>query len=150
MATGILGPGLVTAQAGVQKAQESHLLQQMQSATGSGQKLKIEKCAREFEALLLQGWLQKAEQSFATVPGADDDSDSAGQSTMTNLGVQALSGALAASGGIGLGAIIEKAMLTLAEKSQSPGTNPVENHHFPLNSGARDADRMAVSRKGSG
>ena len=64
MATGILGPGMMNAQSSLQQARESQLLQQMQSATGPDQKEKIEKGAKEFEAMLLTGWLQQAEQSY--------------------------------------------------------------------------------------
>ena len=117
MAASILGPGMLNAQNSLQRAQESQLLQQMHSTTDPGQTEKIKKGARQFEALLLEGWLQQAEASLATVPGADDDEDSAGRDTMSSLGVQALSGAMAASGGIGIGAMIEKAMLSMSQNS---------------------------------
>jgi len=148
MAASTFGTSLMNAQTSLEQSQESKLLQQAQSASGPGQKQKIEKSAREFEALLLQGWLQQAEKSLATVPGADDDQDP-GQDTMNSLGVQALAGAMAATGGVGLGAMIEKSLLAMAQKSQPPAANPDENDLFPLNSPSRNADRMAVSRKGS-
>ena len=69
------------------------LLQQIQSAAGSGDDAKIEKGAKEFEAMLLGSWLQQAEQSLATVPGADDDEDAAGRDQMMSLGVQSLANA---------------------------------------------------------
>ena len=46
-------------------------------AAGPRDDAKIEKGAREFEAMLLTTWLQQAEQSMATVPGAEDDEDAA-------------------------------------------------------------------------
>lgn len=150
MASGILGPGMMSAQADLQQARESQLLEQMQSAGAdpTGQREKIEKGAKEFEALLLSGWLQQAEQSLATVPGADEDEDAAGKDTMMSLGVQTLATSLAGSGGIGIGAMIEKAMLSMAQKSQSPAENPDPKQHIPLNSSHGNADRMAVLRKG--
>ena len=36
---------------------------------------KIEKSAKDFESILLGSWLQQAERSFASLPGADDDGD---------------------------------------------------------------------------
>lgn len=154
MATGIVGPGMMPSQFGLQQAQESQLLQQMKSATGPDQKEKIEKGARDFEALLLTGWLQQAEQSLATVPGADEDEDAGVRDQIVSLGAQSLAGALAASGGIGIGTMIEKAMLAMAQKSPAPVTSagtesPPGNQHFPLNSGLQNADRMGVSVKGS-
>jgi hypothetical protein len=56
------------------------------------------KGAKEFEAMLLSTWLQQAEQSFATVPGAEDDDDAAGRDQMMSLGVQSLADV---DGGIG-------------------------------------------------
>lgn len=150
MASSIPGPGAMNAQISLQQARESQILQQVQSATGPDQKEKIAKGARQFETLLLQGWLQQAEETLATVPGADDDEDGGGQQTMTSMGVQSLAEAMAGAGGIGLGSMIEKAMLSMAQKLQAPGDNPAENQRLPLNSGSQNADRMAVSQKGSG
>jgi len=41
--------------------------------TDPGNSAKIQKSAREFEAVLLSHWLEQAEQSFASVPGSDQD-----------------------------------------------------------------------------
>lgn len=160
MGSGIVGPGSMSSQIGLQQAQESQMLQQVKSATGTDQTAKIEKGAREFEAMLLSGWLQQAEKSLATVPGTDEDDDgdsSGGQDTMTSLGVQSLAGSLAASGGIGIGAMIAKAMLAMAQKQQAAnGQAPAPasgeeihavSHQIPLNSNRPSADRMAVSGK---
>ena len=84
---------------------------------------KIEKGAKEFEAILVGSWLQQAEQSFATVPGADDDQDPGGQQMMS-LGVQQLATSMAASGGIGIGKMIAKAMHANAEKAHTTDVSP--------------------------
>ena len=89
---------------------------------------KIDKGAKEFEAVLLGSWLQQAEQSFATVPGADDEDDP-GKQQMTSMAVQSLATSMAASGGLGIGRMIAAAMHRIAEKQNvpalpSPGTNP--------------------------
>ena len=84
---------------------------------------KIEKGAKEFEAILVGSWLQQAEQSFATVPGADDDQDPGGQQMMS-LGVQQLATSMAASGGIGIGKMIAKAMHANAEKAHATDVSP--------------------------
>ena len=49
------------------------MVQQVKSSKGPNDDAKIEKGAKEFEAILVGSWLQQAQQSFATVPGADDD-----------------------------------------------------------------------------
>jgi Rod binding domain-containing protein len=78
---------------------------------------KIDKGAKEFEAVLVGSWLQQAEQSFATVPGADEDDKDVGRDSMMSFGVQALSTSMAASGGIGIGKMIAKAMHAAADKA---------------------------------
>ena len=89
------------------QAETGQLLAQAQSgamAKGSG---KIEKAARDFEAILLGSWLQKAEASFGSVPGGDDeDGDDPGKDQFQGIAMQALGGSLADSGGIGIAKMI--------------------------------------------
>jgi Rod binding domain-containing protein len=160
MGTSMIGLGGMTAQANVQQAQESQTLSQLSSMKGPTSAEKIEKGSKQFETMLLSSWLRQAEQSFATVPGADDDGDQdmAGRDQMLGLGVQSLAQAMEASGGIGIAKMIAKAMTTQAEKAEqaSPAAEPapegqksVGNLSFPLNSGGQSADRVAGSEKGS-
>lgn len=93
-------------------------IRQIQSQQGAKSDGKIEKSAREFESMLLSTWLQQAEQSMATVPGAEDDEDKAGRDQMMGMGVQALASSLSASGGIGIAAMIAKALHSKADKLQ--------------------------------
>lgn len=68
--------------------------------------------------MLLSTWLQQAEQSMATVPGAEDDEDAAGRDQMMSLGVQSLASSLTASGGIGIAAMIAKSLHATADRAQ--------------------------------
>jgi len=112
------------AQTNLMQSREDHLLRQMQSGAGKPEDGKIEKGAKEFESMLLSAWLQQAEQSMATVPGAEDEEDSTGRDQMMSLGVQSLSSAMVASGGIGIASMIAKALHGRAEKTESgPGTH---------------------------
>jgi Rod binding domain-containing protein len=63
---------------------------------------KLSKAAREFESMLLQNWLEKMNQSFA---GSEPSQDAA-HDTVSSLGTQAISTALAARGGIGIAAML--------------------------------------------
>jgi Rod binding domain-containing protein len=118
MGTGMIGPGAMSAQMTVQQARESQMLEQLNSAKSVDEDAKIEKGSKQFEAMLLSSWLQKAEESFATVPGADDDDeDASGREQMMSLGVQSLADSMAASGGIGIGAMIAKAMRSTADRT---------------------------------
>jgi len=159
MSTSMAGPGSLnasTAQYSLEMARESQTLQQVNSAQAGNDDARIEKGAQQFEAMLLTTWLQQAEQSFAVVPGSeDDDQDTAGRDQILGLGVQSLAESMAASGGIGIAKMIAKAMHAEAEKAESaPQTGallPSEgqirggNLSFRLNSGAGSADRDAGS-----
>lgn len=126
MGTSMIGPGAMTGQMSVQQSQELQTLQQFRSAQGAGDDGKIEKGAKQFEAMLLSSWLQQAEKSFATVPGAEDDDDAAGREQMMSLGVQSLAESMAASGGIGIAKMISKAMHAQADKAEVP-VNPAQS-----------------------
>ncbi|MGO9339071.1 MAG: hypothetical protein ACLPY1_16375 [Terracidiphilus sp.] len=108
--------GPLSVQTDMLQSREDLMLRQMKSHTGASDDAKIEKGSKEFEAILVGSWLQQAEQSFATVPGADEDQDPGGQQMMS-LGVQQLATALAANGGLGIGKMIAKAMHENAEKA---------------------------------
>ena len=115
-----IGPGLgpMNMQTSIQQAQEDRMIRGVNSAVSASDTEKIDKGSKEFEAVLLGSWLQQAEQSFATVPGTDEDKD-AGGGQMMSLGVQSLATSMAASGGLGIGKMIAKAMHVNAEKANA-------------------------------
>jgi Rod binding domain-containing protein len=117
MATSMVSTGTLTSQTNLQQVREMQLLQQLNSDNASADDTKIEKGAKQFEAMLLSSWLQQAEQSFATVPGADGDEDDPGKQQMMSFGVQSLADSMAASGGIGIAKMIAKAMHAQADKA---------------------------------
>ena len=123
MATPALGSSMAAqAQMELAQSREQSALRQVSANKGSDQDAKIEKGAKEFEAILLGSWLQQAEQSMATVPGADQDEDSLGGQQMMSLGVQSLSTSLASTGGIGIARMLVKAMHAEVEKGNSGGS----------------------------
>jgi Rod binding domain-containing protein len=138
MATSMIGPNAMNAQATLQQSREMQMLQQVNSARGANDDAKIEKGARQFEAMLLSNWLQQAEQSFATVPGAEDDEDAPGREQMMSLGVQSMAESLAASGGIGIAKMIAKAMHAVADRASAAAENAA--------GGAENADNPAESQ----
>lgn len=108
--------GFVNAQSSLLQSQQDTTIQQTKSSASFDSDAKIAKGAKDFEAMLLGTWLQQAEQSFATVPGADEDQD-VGREQMMSLGVQSLSQSLAASGGIGIAKMVSQAMHSAADKA---------------------------------
>ncbi|MGA9669761.1 MAG: hypothetical protein WBQ94_11155 [Terracidiphilus sp.] len=122
------GFGLMSAQTNALQSREDRLIQQSKSPVSGKDDAKIEKGAKEFESILVGTWLQQAEQSFATLPGAEDDQDP-GKDQMMSLGVQTLSTSLTASGGLGIAKMIAKAMHANAEKAtEKAATQAVPGH----------------------
>ena len=132
MGSSMIGPGGLTAMTGrmgLDQMRETKLLSQIQDLNGTKEDAKIQKGAQQFESMLLSTWLQQAEQSFATVPGAEDDEDAANRDQMLGMGVQSLADSLAASGGIGIAKMIAKALHAQAEKAEkaTSGASAAEN-----------------------
>lgn len=115
------GPLAAQAQSSLLQTRENSMIGQLNSLQGSGSKddAKIDKSAQDFESMLLSTWLQQAEQSMGSVPGAEDDDDAGQRDQMMSLGVQALSTSLAASGGIGIGKMIAKALHATADRQNA-------------------------------
>jgi Rod binding domain-containing protein len=85
------------------------------NASSAAQHQKIEKAAREFEGLLLSAlWKSMGEDIKDSSEG---DSSS---SSFIDMGLQAVGSAMAASGGIGIGRMLLKAL----EKQSSADANP--------------------------
>jgi Rod binding domain-containing protein len=120
MSSGVMGPGVVASQASLMQAQEGQAMQQMNALKGTTDHARIEKGAKEFEAMLLGTWLQQAEQSFATIPGASDDGDTdATRDQMMSLGTQTLARAMVSAGGIGIAKMVASAMESEADHAQA-------------------------------
>jgi Rod binding domain-containing protein len=117
-----MGLGSLTAQTTMLQMNEDRMLQGIKSSKSAIDSAKIDKGAKEFEAVLVGSWLQQAEQTFATIPGADDDNQDVGKDSMMSFGVQSLATSLAASGGLGIGKMIAKAMHAAADNAN--GSDP--------------------------
>jgi flagellar protein FlgJ len=75
-----------------------HVAAEASAPAASQPSSKLKKSAQEFEAILLQRWLEKMNQSFV---GSSESQDAA-HDTVSSLGTQAIAMALAARGGIGI------------------------------------------------
>lgn len=92
----------------------------MSGHPGSKEDAKIEKAGKDFESILLGSWLQKAEKSFASVPGGDEDEDAdPGKDQFQSMAMQSLAGSLTASGGIGIAKMITEHLHTAAQQEHS-------------------------------
>ena len=82
-----------------------------QTPSSSGENAKIEKSAKDFESILLSNWLQQAEQSFGSLPGAEEEDDAdSGKEQFQGIAMQSLGASLTASGGIGIAKMIAKSL----------------------------------------
>jgi Rod binding domain-containing protein len=95
--------------------------------TDTGNSAKIQKSAREFEAVLLSHWLEQAEQSFASVPGSDQDPDAdPGKDQFHAIAMQAVGTALTGGhGGLGIASMVAKHLEAQAARKNSAPT-PLE------------------------
>jgi len=112
------GIGAVASSADLVQRHETPAIQKSTSLKKPTDDAKIDKSSQQFEAILVGTWLNEAQQSFATVPGGDTDRDSGGEQMMS-LGVQSLSTSLAASGGLGIGKMVAKAMHAAADRGKT-------------------------------
>jgi len=84
---------------------------------------KIDKAARDFEAILVGQWLDQAEKSFASVPGTDPDqqSDSA-HDQFQSIACQSLAQGLSKTGSFGIAAMISKQLkkVQAADRTEAP------------------------------
>jgi len=119
--------GSLGAQTSVLQSREDRMVQQMKAPDSLSDSAKIDKGSREFEAVLVGSWLQQAEQSFATVPGAEDGDTDVARDQVMSFGVQSLATSLAASGGIGIAKMVAKAMHTNADKANAQASGKAES-----------------------
>ncbi len=90
---------------------------------------KIEKSANDFESILLGSWLQQAEQSFASLPGGDDDGDAdAGKEQFEGLAMQSLGSTMTAAGGIGIAKMIAQQLHKAADAQAVAATGVPAAH----------------------
>jgi len=74
----------------------------------SPQAKKLVKAATEFESMLISSWWSAMKEGG--LPGGEDDSDP-GKETLDQLGMQAMSAAVAKGGGFGIGAMLVHSLL---------------------------------------
>jgi len=91
------------------QARSSQAMHALQSQSKNGDSTKIDKAAKDFESILLGEWLEKAEKSFASVPGTDPDQQSdSGYDQFQSISCQFLGEGLSKSGGIGIASMISR------------------------------------------
>jgi Rod binding domain-containing protein len=124
-----LGTSAVTNQ-DLNQSKSAQALRVLKGQTQNTDDGKIDKAARDFESILLGEWLEKAEKSFATLPGGDpSENTDPGHDQFQSIGCQFLSGALSKAGGIGIAAMISKRLkATEADRAATDMASHEGNH----------------------
>jgi Rod binding domain-containing protein len=115
----------LTQQTSLLDTQAQQLVRQTNTSNPAvaGEDAKAVKAGKDFESILLGTWLQQAENSFATVPGGDQDDDAdAGKDQFQGIAMQALAGSLTRSGGVGIAKMITQHLQRATEPGETPGT----------------------------
>lgn len=87
-------------------------------ASSDAENAKIDKSAKDFESLLLGSWLQKAYESFGSLPGEDDgDELGAGSEQFQGIAMQSLATSITNAGGIGIAKIMAEHLRKSAHAS---------------------------------
>jgi Rod binding domain-containing protein len=95
---------------------------------------KIEKAARDFEAILVGQWLDQAEKSFASVPGTDPDQQSdSSHDQFQSIACQSLAEGLSKTGGFGIAAMISKQLKAVEASGRAEA--PAGDHPAKLDFG---------------
>jgi Rod binding domain-containing protein len=104
---------------------KSDLAKSLHNPATKGRPSKIDKAAHDFESILVGQWLQKAEKSFASVPGADpDQNQDSGHDQFQSIACQYLAQGLTKNGGFGIATMISK-HLNEVDRSQSAAPTPL-------------------------
>jgi Rod binding domain-containing protein len=133
---------LVTPPVSLTDARGTKAAATLKNSASAGNTDKIQKSAREFEAVLLSHWLEQAEHSFATVPGGDkDEADDPGRDQFTSVAMQAVGTAMSGKrGGLGIAAMVARSLEAKAAKQDQDKTlktsslpdSTVSGHGFEL------------------
>jgi Rod binding domain-containing protein len=107
---------------GLSQAQGDLAIQRLRNPATKASPSKIDKAAHDFESILVGQWLEKAEKSFATVPGGDPDKDQdSGHDQFQSIACEFMAQGLSKSGGFGIAAMISKHLAATEANSADKG-----------------------------
>ncbi len=113
---------LATNSSSLNQAKSDLAVQGLRTATKDNAS-KIDKAAHDFESILVGQWLEKAEKSFATVPGANPDQDQdSSHDQFQSIACEFLAQGLTKTGGFGIASMISQ-HLAAAEAKQAESSS---------------------------
>lgn len=119
------------------------------AANSASDDKKIDKSSKEFESLLLSTWLEKAYDSFGSVPGSEDDEElNSGKEQYNSMGMQSLAQTLTESGGIGIATMIAKHLHRQSDTGAAAQASALEKAHAE-DQGKKFLGTTELSERGS-
>ena len=111
---------LATGNSSLTQAKSDLAVQGLRNPSTKDNASKIDKAAHDFESIMVGQWLEKAEKSFATVPGADPDRDQdSSHDQFQSIACESLARGLSKNGSFGIAAMISKHLAASAAKYAS-------------------------------
>jgi len=111
---------LATSGSSLTQAKSDLAVQGLRNASTKDNTAKIDKAAHDFESIMVGQWLEKAEKSFATVPGTDPDRDQdSSHDQFQSIACESLAKGLTKNGSFGIAAMISKHLTASAAKYAS-------------------------------
>jgi Rod binding domain-containing protein len=118
------------------------LANSLHTPSAKGRPSKIDKASHDFESILVGQWLEKAEKSFATVPGEDpDQTQDSGHDQFQSIACQYLAQGLTKNGGFGIAAMISKHLTAVATSQSAEGKPAAAGHSIEV-----DASKLKSAR----
>ena len=109
---------------GLTQAKSDLAVQGLRNPSTKESTSKIDKAAHDFESIMVGQWLEKAEKSFASVPGADPDRDQdSSHDQFQSIACESLARGLSKNGGFGIAAMISKHLAVSAAKYAGSGAS---------------------------
>jgi len=118
---------LTASQQSVAEAKSGQVIRALHDPSSGDSHEKIDKAAKDFESILIGTWLEKAEKSFATVPGDDPDQQSdAGHDQFQSIACQSLAEGLSKTGSFHIAEMISRQLTAAAEARQKAEKTQIE------------------------
>jgi len=114
---------LSTSSSSLTQAQSDLAIRGLRNPSTKDRSSKIDKAAHDFESILVGQFLEKAEKSFATVPGTDPDQErDPGRDQFQSIACQFLAQGLGKTGSFGIASMISKNLAAAEAKQTADAT----------------------------
>lgn len=115
-------PNLSASNSNLSQARSDLAVQNLRNSATAKSPSKIDKATQDFESILVGQWLEKAQKSFATVPGSDpDQQQDAAHDQFQSIACEFMAKGLTQKGGFGIAKMISKSLAAAEAKQEEKG-----------------------------